>query len=365
MIPKRRREPSRLRFFGTAAAFLRSRNRAPKKLKPSPAGLFDSTTAVGTFPGRMPMIKTVISTELPVDEHLLILKNSISSGSGKKRICIVTGTHGDELEGQYICYRIGSLLQSRLSELDGTVDIYPALNPLGIDSITRALPGFDLDMNRIFPGDPMGSMAENTTYNILQDLRGADVVIDIHSSNIFLYEVPQVRINQHSADTLMPLARLLNLDFLWVHEAATVLESTLAYSLNALGTPTLVVEMGVGMRITQSYGEQLVAGILNLMRHLDIWHGDVPDTSGKKTILSTDGTVDFINASASGVFIPLIRQSNHAEAGQVIGRIVDPLHGTVLQDIKLEKPGFVFTIRAYPVVYEGALLARIYREHSA
>ena len=312
------------------------------------------------------MIKTVISTELPVDEHLLIRKNSIVSGSGKKRICIVTGTHGDELEGQYICYRIGSILQEHPECLDGTVEIYPALNPLGIDSITRGIPNFDLDMNRIFPGDPMGSMAENTAYNIIEDLKGADLVLDIHSSNIFLYEVPQVRINQLTAERLVPLAKHLNLDFLWVHEAATVLEATLAYSLNALNTPTLVVEMGVGMRITKSYGDQLVGGILNLMRHLGVWKGEVPEPApGHKTILSTGGTVEFINASASGVFIPLIRQSNQVEAGQSIGRIVDPLRGVVLQEVAVEKPGFVFTIRAYPVVYEGSLLARVYREDNA
>ena len=56
------------------------------------------------------MIKTVISTELPVDEHLLIRKNSITGGSGRKRFCIVTGTHGDELEGQYVCYLLTDFL---------------------------------------------------------------------------------------------------------------------------------------------------------------------------------------------------------------------------------------------------------------
>ena len=61
----------------------------------------------------------------------------------------------------------------------------------------------------------MGSMAENTAYNIIEDLKGADLVLDIHSSNIFLYEVPQVRINQLTAERLVPLAKYLNLDFLW------------------------------------------------------------------------------------------------------------------------------------------------------
>ena len=308
------------------------------------------------------MIQTVISTELPVDEQFLIRKNVYKNGMGKKRLCIVTGTHGDELEGQYICFRLGEILNAHPEHLDGTVEIYPALNPLGIDSVTRGIPNFDLDMNRIFPGDPMGSMAESTAYNIVHDLKGADVVIDIHSSNIFLYEVPQVRINCLTADTLVPLAQKLNLDFLWVHEAATVLESTLAYSLNDLNTPTLVVEMGVGMRITQSYGEQLIAGILNLMQHMGLWNGEVPTLPEHPTILSTDGEVEFLNAKASGVFISLIRQSHYAEAGEIIGRIVDPLRGTVLQEVQVEEPGFVFTIRTYPVVYEGSLLARIYRK---
>ena len=55
------------------------------------------------------MIENVVSIELPVDEKLLIQKNRMEplemTGS-EKRITIVTGTHGDELEGQFVCYEI-------------------------------------------------------------------------------------------------------------------------------------------------------------------------------------------------------------------------------------------------------------------
>ena len=34
--------------------------------------------------------------------------------------------------------------------MKGIVEIYPALNPLGVDSISRGIPMFDLDMNRDF-----------------------------------------------------------------------------------------------------------------------------------------------------------------------------------------------------------------------
>ena len=174
------------------------------------------------------MIKTIVSTELPVNERLTIKKNIIRGGTGRKRVCIVTGTHGDELEGQMVCYLVARQLNEHPELLDGTVEIYPALNPMGIDTIQRGIPNFDLDMNRIFPGNPNGTIAEQSAHKIVSDLRGADLVFDIHSSNLYLRETPQVRINVMDEQRLVRLAKHLNMDFIWVHDSATVVESTLA-----------------------------------------------------------------------------------------------------------------------------------------
>lgn len=307
------------------------------------------------------MIKTVVSTALPVDERVLIKKNVISHGNPNKRICIVTGTHGDELEGQYVCFRLNQIIQQNLEKLNGIVEIYPALNPLGIDSITRGIPGFDLDMNRIFPGNPDGTMAEQAAYTLIHDLQGADMVIDIHSSNIFLREIPQVRINVNTADTLVPYAKLLDVDFIWVHEAATVLESTLAHSLNSLDTPTLVVEMGVGMRINHGYGNRLVNGILNLMHTMGIWTATPDPISVSAPTVSVGNQVNFINADASGVFLTEIKNNMIVEKGEKIGEVVSPLTGEVLQSVEAPTRGLLFTLRAYPIVYQGSLLARIHQ----
>lgn len=306
------------------------------------------------------MIKTIVSTALPIDERFMIKKNIIRQGKGNKRLCIVTGTHGDELEGQYVCFELQRVIRQHLEKLNGTEEIYPALNPLGIDSITRGIPTFDLDMNRIFPGNPNGSMAEHTAHAIIEDLKGADMVIDIHSSNIFLREVPQVRININTADRLVPYARLLNIDFVWVHEAATVLEATLAHSLNQTGTPTLVVEMGVGMRINHSYGNRLVTGILNLMNDMGMW-SEAPDPILiSKPIVSIANEVSFVNAEASGIFLTENHNHTVVDQGEEIGQIVSPLTGEILHRVLAPIHGYLFTIRAYPVVYQGSLLARIH-----
>ena len=101
------------------------------------------------------MLQTVVSVALPVQERLTIRKKRLAPASadlaGLPRLCVVTGTHGDELEGQYVCYALQRRIQAAPEHLTGIVDIYPALNPLGLDTITRGMPMFDLDMNRIFP----------------------------------------------------------------------------------------------------------------------------------------------------------------------------------------------------------------------
>ena len=94
------------------------------------------------------MTETIASIALAVNEKLKIQKRRIQNGNSTTRLSLVTGTHGDELEGQYLAFMVGSFIDKNIDLLDGIVDIYPALNPMGIDSITRGIPMFDLDMNR-------------------------------------------------------------------------------------------------------------------------------------------------------------------------------------------------------------------------
>lgn len=310
------------------------------------------------------MIETIAKAGLPVDETLRIRKNRIlpkQPREGMKRISVVTGIHGDELEGQYVCFELQQRICQHRECLTGIVDIYPAMNPLGIDSITRGIPAFDLDMNRLFPGAIDGSMMEDMAARIMEDVAGSDCVFDIHASNIYLTEIPQIRINELHQDTLVPMAEEANVDFIWVHGASTVLESTFAYSLNHMGTPVLVVEMGVGMRITQAYGDQMVDGILNLMKKLEIWDGEVRPV--RKPIISRDPEdVSYLNASVSGVFIPKTEHGARLKKEEIIGHIVDPLQGKILDEVRAPEDGMLFTIRDYPIVVEGSLMGRLLKK---
>ena len=121
---------------------------------------------------------------------------------------------------------------------------------------------------------------------------------------------------------------------MWVHGAATVLEATFAHSLNMIGTSVLVVEMGVGMRMTKEYCKQLVDGIFVEMFYR--W---------KK--------------GYAGIFLPTVEHWTNVKKGDKIGEILDPLESVVKEELYSECDGILFTLREYPVVSEGSLIGRI------
>ena len=306
------------------------------------------------------MLETVASCALSVNETAVIKKNRLAPKDADrdlKRIAIVTGIHGDELEGQYICYELIRRITRGQADLAGIVDVYPALNPLGIDAVTRQVPMYDLDMNRIFPGSESGTPWEHMAKQVVEDIAGADLCIDIHSSDIFLREIPQVRLSPDFAAKLLPYAKMLNADFVWIGNNSSARPSSLSYTLNSMGTPCLVVEMGAGMKITKDMGDQLLDGIFALMAKLDIWTGRVKGVSNP--MVSTDGEVTVIHCNKSGIFMPAMDQWAGIVKGDHIGDVLNVFTGEIEEEIFSPVSGTVFTFREYPVVESGSLIARI------
>ena len=306
------------------------------------------------------MIETIVSLELAVGEHLAIRRNRFCYKEDTKslgRVAVVSGTHGDELEGQYICYEVARRIAAQPEHLTGIVDIYPALNPLGVDLASKVLPVTGMDLNRMFPGSRDGSAMEQIAAAVMDDLLGVDLCIDVHSSDIFVQEIPQVRLNEEFAGRMLPFAKLMNVDVIWMNATATVHEATLAHSLNNIGVPTMVVELGQGNSINMPYGNQVVDGIFNVMHEMGIWTGEVPST--QLPAISSDGKVEFIRSDVEGIFLPRSKHNHFVCVGELIGEIVDPMTGQVKKQVKAGKDGLLFTLRNYPVVYEGDLLARI------
>lgn len=309
---------------------------------------------------------TILTLDLPYREQLVIQRRVFDGEGGGPRVAVTAGIHGDELEGLYVCHLLAGWLErlalERPGALRGRVELYPALNPLGLDTLQRFVPTFDSDLNRNFPGHPQGLLPQRVAAAALEALCGAALVVDIHASNIYLREIPQVRINTEFAARLVPLAQRMNLDVIWLHGAVTVLEATISHSLNSRATPCLVVEMGVGMRVTPTYCAQLVTGLLATWRDLGVLAPDLPlEEPHHRPLIAADDqfNVHYLNAETSGLFVPTVEHWTEVKNGELLGRIVSPYGGATLSEVRSPVDGVLFTLREYPLVYEGSLMARI------
>ena len=68
-------------------------------------------------------------------------------------------------------------------------------------------------------------------------------------------------------------------------------------------------------------------GIFALMKEMGIWEGET--AKPKEPIVSRDGEVGFVSAGRPGIFAPCVRHWINVEKGELIGRILNPLEGTV------------------------------------
>lgn len=306
------------------------------------------------------MIETVMTAQMPVGLPIKIKKNRLEPDTIQEnmpRLSIVAGVHGDELQGQYICYELIRRIKEERENLKGIVDVYPCVAPMALEIRKRNAPGA-LDMNAMFPGSHHGHTIEYMAAEVIEDLKGSDFCIDIHSSDIFIRELPQIRVPENAGKKVTELAQKSEIPVLWMNSnSSSVWEGSLAYSLRRKGIPNLVIESGIALKIDYEYCKKVIDGIFQMMKELEVFEGEVSPT--KKTVTVKKNDVEVIHCNTSGIFIPKIQIGSFVRENQVLGCIVRPILGAELEEVKSSCDGMIFSLREYPAVCEGELLARI------
>ena len=306
------------------------------------------------------MIETVMTAQMPVGLPIKIKKNRLEPDTIQEnmpRLSIVAGVHGDELQGQYICYELNRRIKEERENQKGILDVYPCVAPMALEIRKRNAPGA-LDMNAMFPGSHHGHTIEYMAAEVIEDLKGSDFCIDIHSSDIFIRELPQIRVPENAGKKVTELAQKSGIPVLWMNSnSSSVWEGSLAYSLRRKGIPNLVIESGIALKIDYEYCKKVIDGIFQMMKELEVFEGEVSPT--KKTVTVKKNDVEVIHCNTSGIFIPKIQIGSFVRENQVLGCIVRPILGAELEEVKSSCDGMIFSLREYPAVCEGELLARI------
>ena len=315
--------------------------------------------------GILKEISTVVSVAMPIQEDWTVRRCRYSSGEQDgRRLCIATGIHGDEMMGQLVAYGVARRMMAEPDALRGVVDIYPMLNPLGMDIGERMVPGGTrLDMNRAFPGCAGGTPMEAMCYHIMQDMMGADLVLDVHSSAPHKSEMYEVRMNARCADKLMEHAKGLCPELIWVYPDKRAYDAQLSSALCMAGTPAMSIVLNERIRFPQESADAVVEGILHKMKQMGMWTGQV-SVAPQEYIpcVRTPDEVCRITCSKPGMYVPEYRLGEYVERGALLGVIIDALQGEALEKVYAPSSGLVFSQRDYSAVYPGTLIARLCRK---
>ena len=311
--------------------------------------------------------KTLVSFDSPLGAPVKVIKQTFTACKGRpvKRVSFVAGLHGDELEGLYLCHRLiralRELKQVQPEAFLGDIHIYPAVNPPAVNSATRLWPFYSEDMNRTLGQETWHSVSVQVSRTLFEDLKAhSDLAVDIHSSNKHLLELPQIRIIENFAGKLVPLAQQTCADLIWVHPMAGLFESTLGYNLNLAKIPTLVIETGICLRIHPQYGDQLFHGMMHLLNHVGVLATRNPPAKYVKAPrMIHPNQVAVAAARQSGLFVGQARLGSLVKQGEPLGQMLNPITGDLLEEVVSPGDGLLFTLRQLPLVYSGALLARV------
>ena len=248
----------------------------------------------------------------------------IVAGGRGPTVIIEGGNHGDEYEGPIT---IGELIRELdPAEVQGRLILMPANNVHAVIAGKRTSSVDHLNFNRVFPGDPRGTITQQIAAYVSDHLMpNADAFLDLHSGGSSLDILPSAIIEP----TGDPALRQKNIAAVQAFDAPmTVVISNLGEPRTATATAcraglvTVGTEMSGGGTVSIDALDICRRGVRNVLVHLGVL--DEKHSSprqGDGTILELPGSDAFVFATMDGIFEPFHANGTEVEKGRPAGRI--------------------------------------------
>src|SRR6516164_5757690 len=228
-------------------------------------------------------LRMPVPTNSSADGTVPIPITVVKRGQGPT-VLITGGVHGDEYEGPIVLSKLARRLTPTM--VKGRVVLVPALNLPAVLAGTRLSPMDGLNLNRVFPGEPNGSITSMIAHYVSTVLIPmADIVVDIHSGGMTLDYLPTIIMHeQNDADwnrrtraALLAFAAPIALISRELDNAVYL--DTIAENM---GKIALSAELGGAGRLSTRTIAIAETGVLNLLRHFEIVKGSAAGRSGAR-----------------------------------------------------------------------------------
>lgn len=275
-------------------------------------------------------------------------------GSGAPVVSIVAGLHGNELNSIHALNLLATVL--RINALNGTVRLFPLVNTFGADECSKWFPLDKADINKSFPGDPLGSPSERIAHALLQHTLDSDLAIDVHSGAAHVRELPQVRAPMSGRE--LDYARSLRLPLVWRRPEEHIRVQGLVGAWRQSGVPSLRIIGGRGITLDNRLSSSMATGLTSMLSAV----GVMSSRPVEQTIADVSSSdIEVHRAPSGGFFVPEVRVGDVVDEGRMLGYLSAPIGGARLNEIRSNCHGVVISLRANPLVHSEELLVRLAR----
>jgi len=279
-------------------------------------------------------------------------------------LCVTSGLHGGEYDSIEAAIRLSNAFSS--DQLAGRLIVLPIIN---IQSFLQKVPFTNpldnVNMNRIFPGDPKGTISRRMAHKIFSELvLQSNFLIDLHggdlTESIQSHVMVKITGNKEIDDQSRKMAEAFDIPYVWELEVSGIPDypgypkGTVTYEAPIRGIPSVTAEAGERGKLEEDSVKVLYDGMVNIMRQLKMIEGSATPVR-KKTLLQ-HGSV--VVPAAGGLFYPAVSCGDHVEAGTELG-VVKDLRGSVKQTLTSPKKGVVLSLTPLMPVNPGEFVILI------
>lgn len=273
-------------------------------------------------------------------------------------VLVTAGIHAAEYTGIEAAIRLGR--NTDPEHVRGILIVIPLLNRPGFYERSVYVNPEDGDnLNRLFPGDPMGKWGERFAHRLLTEIvTRCEYAIDLHAGDLIEDLTPFVIYRETGEAALDERIRRMADAYgaRWaVKSAPTGERPGSLYALAALnGVASMLAESGGRGLLIEEDVTRHVRGVTNVLRAIGALDGTPEPVPPPRVVNS----FDWLRSPEEGIFRSRVRVDQHVAAGDVVGELVD-LVGEPLATVKAPVSGVVLFVVTSPAVKKDGLLLAI------
>jgi len=276
------------------------------------------------------------------DIHLTVVRG----GKAGKVLLAVGGIHGDEYEGPHALWKLIEYL--RPEELSGMVMILPVANWQAFQIGQRCSSIDQVNLNRVFPGNPRGSYTEVLAHDLFECLVGpSDMVVDLHSGGIISNFYPTIGYVRQSpaAGRSLEACYCFGTRTIWsMPDRAGVMTTEAARA----GKIAIGAEYAGEGRLTIAGVDCYFRGLICTLQFLSMLPGMPPED---RNVPVLEG--DFVAAQTKfGRFALSANVGDLIQTGQRLASAIDFDTGEI-EEFRSPFDGLLLAVRPRPVISQG------------